>query len=250
LREIRAFFAPLMQRDASGRSWLPRLIAAAPYGERRLGHLLDNPGSLLSTLAVKTPDGSLGAFEHPIHPPRELVTWYVEHPEALTWPPHTELSREAEMLRRALLDDDPPGARARAQERARELMEMRSALSQEWWRFEEMVKPDCVLITDRVAIVVLGARGASFPPATAWYPARSELVRTIEAGSQLAFDREWAALVISEEPLAEASYQAVVEALPAGAPHLSPAQRDELVGGYLGNLTWAAARAAVGSAQV
>jgi hypothetical protein len=242
---IQAFFTELLTRDASGRSWLPQLIAAAPHGERRMGDLLDAPGSLLSTLAVATPDGSLGCFEHPVPPSKELLAWYVDHPDALTWPDDAELSPESERLRHALIFDEPRGARARAQERARELAAIRSPLAQEWWRFEEPTKPGCVLITDRL-IIVVEAAGDGTRPVSQWYPPRTELVRGIELGSLLAHDRRWGALVISEQGLDAAGDEALAAALPAAAPHLDADGRAELQAGYLGNLTWLEACDAVG----
>ena len=86
---------------------------------------------------MRTVSGSLGCFQYSVAPPRELLAWFVEHPEAVLWPERHELSPETVRLRRALLLDEPPGSRARAQERARELLPARSPLSREWWRFEE-----------------------------------------------------------------------------------------------------------------
>lgn len=242
---LRAFFTELLTRDASGRTWLPQLLAAAPHGERRFDDVLPYPGSLLSTLAVKTPDGGLAAFEHPVSPARELLEWYVDHPDALSWPDGAETSPHTDRLRRALILDEPPGARARAQDRAHELAAVRSSLSREWWRFEEPTKPGCVLLTDRIVITVEEFAGPS-PPATPWYPERSELIRGIESGSSLAHHHVWGTLVLSDHPLDEASDDAVAAALPAGAPHLDDGGRAELLAGYLGNLTWSAACDAVG----
>jgi hypothetical protein len=242
---IRAFFTELLTRDASGRSWLPGLLAAAPHGAHRFAEVLPYPGSVLSTLAVKTPQGGLAAFEHPVAPSRELLEWYVDHPDALRWPEGVELSAHTDRLRRALIFDQPPGARARAQSRAHELAPVRSSLSQEWWRFEEPTKPGCLLITDRVVVTVEELTGPP-PPASDWYPPRSELIRDIESGLILAHDRIWGALVLSDEPLEEASDGAIAAVLPAAVPHLDQAERTELQEGYLGNLTWSAACDAVG----
>jgi hypothetical protein len=242
---VRPFFRALLGRDASGRSWLPALISATPGGPARFGELTDEPGSLISTLAVRTPDGSLGAFEHPVAAPRDLLEWFIDHPQELSWPKGLTLSSETVRLRRALIYDLPPGSRAKAQKRARDLLEVRSALAREWWRFEGITRLDCVLITDRIVITVEG-KTEPLAPATAWYPPRSQLVRTLEAASTLGQDRRWASVLISEHSLAEGARVQVEAALPAGAPHLDSDRREELLAGYLGNLTWAAACAAVG----
>jgi len=126
---VQSFFGALLRRDASGRSWLPALLAATPHARERLGELVAEPGWLVTPLAVVTVNGELGAFTYTAAPARELLSWYFEHPDALVWPPDVRLSAATTRLRRALIDDDPPGARARAQERARELI--RAARG--WW---------------------------------------------------------------------------------------------------------------------
>src|SRR5207248_2805944 len=83
---VEPFFESLVARDAGGRSWLPSLLAAAPHGRERLETLVDDPGSLVTTLAVRGVEGRLGCFEALAAPPRELLEWYVEHPDALARP--------------------------------------------------------------------------------------------------------------------------------------------------------------------
>jgi len=178
-------------------------------------------------------------------PARELQLWYVEHPGALEWPADAELSPETTRLRRALIQDDPPGSRARAQERARELVPVRSHLSREWWRFESATVLDCLLMTDKLVVTVTGTRVEPLGAATPWYPARSRLVRDLEAARQLASGRRWASVLISEDPAPDGTPEALERALALAAPHLDRAARDELRAAYLGNLTWREACAAV-----
>jgi hypothetical protein len=243
---VQSFFTTLLRRDASGRTWLPQLLAATPNGSASLGELVERPGYLTTLLAVETVSGLLGALEYPVAPPRELLAWFIDHPDRLTWPEREAMSSEALRLRRALLLDDPPGSQARAQERARELLAAGPPLSLAWWRFEELAKLDCVLITDRLVVTIGGKRTASLGPATDWYPERSELVRNLEAARLLAQDRRWASLVLSDEPLPDATGEQLARTIAAAAPHLDPAGRDQLLSAYLGNLTWDRAAAAVG----
>lgn len=245
LTRARPFFAALFARDASGRGWLPKLLAASPNGRSALGDLVDAPGSLLESLAVEGASGHLACFEYPVAPPRELLIWFIENPDELVWPPRRELSKETVRLRRALLRDDPSGSRAGAQERARELIEKRSPFSPEWWRFEGVTQLDCVLMTDRLVITVEGKRNEPLSPATDWYPRRSQLVRNLEAAKQLANGRRWASLLLSEQPLAEGSDEHLEETLTVSAPHLKPIECNELHAAYLGNLTWEAACRAI-----
>jgi hypothetical protein len=241
-------FGALLHRDASGRGWLSDLLRATPHGRERLGELADEPGWLVTPLAVPTADGRLGAFTYLAPPPRPLLTWFVEHPEQLVWPQDAELTRETTMLRRALLRDDPPGSQAKAQDRARELIASRPPFSSAWWLFEGMATLDCVLVSNRLVVTIQTADDDAGAPVTAWYPPRTRLVRALEAARQLAEPegRRWATILVSERPLAEAGDASLARTLGAATPHLTGEERTELAGSYLGNLTWEAAAEAVG----
>ncbi|HWD63908.1 MAG TPA: hypothetical protein VG405_01940 [Solirubrobacteraceae bacterium] len=242
-----SFFTPLLQRDASGRAWLRQLLRAAPRGVERLGaDLVDQPGSLSMSLSVRGVSGVLGAFEYPLAPSRGLVGWLLQHPQALTWVDDPDASPQTRRLRRALLFDDPPGSRVKAQARAQELMLSRSVLSQEWWRFEYLGTIDCLLMTDRVVLTVITDAADPRAPATPWYPGRPRLIRAVEAARELAAQRTWACLLLSAEPIQLEDELLSERALADAAPHLPPAERAELGDAYLGNLTWPDAAAAIG----
>jgi hypothetical protein len=243
---VQPFFEALFARDASGGSWLPQLLAAAPYGRSRLGELADAPGWLITPLAVRGASGRLACFDYPANPPRQLLRWFIDHPNRLRWVEDDTASPGAARLRRALVLDDPPGAQVRAQERARELLGTRSALAREWWRFEEPTILDCVLITGRLVVTVVATSDEALRPTTGWYPPRTELVRALDAARQMAAGRRSASLVLSGRPVSGGSDEALARALPEAAPHLDDVERRELHEGYLGNLTWEAAAAAVG----
>ena len=241
---VHPFFEALFARDPAGGSWLPRLLAVAPYGHSRLGELADAPGWLVTPLAVRGASGRLACFDYPVNPPRELLRWFIDHPDQLRWTDSDAVSADAVRLRRALVLDEPPGGRFRAQERARELLMTRSALSREWWRFEEPATLDCVLITGRLVVTIVRKRADGLCPTTPWYPPRTELVRALEAARQMAAGRRWGSLLLSDRPLPQGTDEAVAQSLPEAAPHLDEAERSELRQAYLGNLTWASACAA------
>lgn len=243
---VEPFFGAAFSRDASGRSWLADLLRATPRGAERLGPLANRPGYLLTSLAVRGASGRLACFEYPAAPPRDLLLWLVDHPGKLTWPADATQSAETARLRRALIADDPPGVRARAQDRARERAHTASPFARDWWRFESASLLDCVLITDELVITVKGRRTEPPDAATPWYPQRSQLVRDIEAAGQIARGRAWGSVLISDEPLGAGSSEALAASLPAGAPHLAPDERFELESAYLGNITWRQACEAVG----
>lgn len=246
--EVVSLIAPLFARDPGGRSWLPRLLAASPGADARLGAIAGDPGWLEVPLAVETETGLLGAFSYPSAASRELLRWYIDHPAQLTRPDSDAgASPETRVLRRALLDDEPPGARSRAQDRARDLLRSSAPRAPTWWRFEEPGRLDCVLLTERLAISITAPdeRGG-LAPATPWYPGRSELVRDLEAARRLAGGRVWAGLLISDaapSPRLDADDPETIE---AGTPHLDAAERADVAAAYLGRLTLEQARAAVG----
>jgi hypothetical protein len=249
---VEPFFDALLARDNGGGSWLGPLLAASAHGHEQLGELVEQPGWLEVIISVPTADGRRGAFTYPALPDRGLLGWMIDHPEALARPTATgapAVTRETEILRRALLDDDPPGTRARAQDRAHDLLGAANSAASAWWRFEEAATFDCALITDRLVLTVLGSAGEEplgLGTATPWLPARTALVRDLEAAQRLAAGKAWGTLLVSDVPLPAGTDAAVAAAIEAGAPHLDPAGREALRAGYLGNLTWAQAAAVTG----
>lgn len=243
---LEPFFTTLFTRDAAGGSWLSALLTATPHGVQQLGEYAQAPGWLQTQLAVRTASGRLGCFEYPAVAPRGLLRWFIDHPDRLVWPPDADEGASAEtmLLRRALINDDPPGAQVRAQDRARDLLLRSSGLTPAWWRLQDMSTLDCVLITERMVVTVQATRTEE--PATPWYPKRSQLVRNLEAARHLADGKRFATLVLSHRPVAEASDEHLERTLPEAAPHLDELERRALHDAYLGNLTWDDACDAVG----
>jgi hypothetical protein len=246
--QVVSLIAPLFARDPGGRSWLAQLLAACPRSRDRLAEIVEDPGWLEIPLAVETTTGLLGCFSYPSAADRQLLRWYIDHPEQLTAPrSDRDASPEMRVLRRALLHDDPPGSRARAQDRAHDLQRSSTPRSATWWRFEEPGRLDCVLLTERVVVSITAPdeRGG-LAPATPWYPQRSELVRDLESAWRLAGGRAWAGMLISDvapPPELDPGNAATVA---AGTPHLDAAARADVADAYLGRLTPAQVRAAVG----
>jgi hypothetical protein len=244
----------LFARDPGGRSWLPSLLDACEGARAHLGAFVDDPGYLEVPLAVRAQTGMLACFSYPAAPTRQLLGWYVDHPEALTRSTEAEAlpptSAETKLLRRALLDDDPPGSQARAQSRAQALVRSSPPRLPIWWRFEEPGRLDCVLATDQlfVSITAPDERGG-LRPATPWYPQRSELVRDLESARRLADGRAFAGLLVCDggPPAEVADETAIAATIAAGTPHLDAAGRDDLRNGYLGCLSWTQVRAATGA---
>ena len=165
LTRVQPFFGALIDADPSGESWLSELLSATPHGAV-LGPLLTAPGTLLGPLASPTDAGRLGCFEYPVHPPRSLLAWFVDHPDALVWPKGLTYAKETTRLRKALLYDSPPGSREETQANARQLVATRPTSAREWWRFEGTSMLDCVLMTESLVITVEGKRTEPLSAAT------------------------------------------------------------------------------------
>lgn len=242
---VERFFDSLLARDGAGGSWLGPLLRAAPRGRERFGELADRPGWIEAPVAVLTETGRRGAFEYPAAPPRELLAWFIDNPQRLRRPEEGPATPETERLRRALLDDEPPGARQRAQDRAHELLRRTAPIAQAWWRFEETRTADCLLLTDRIVLLARAQEDpAAREPATPWFPDRSALVRDLEAARRFGESgKRWGVLTLgsSGDPGEE-----TLREIAAGAPHLRAEEQRELAAGYLGALTWEQAASATG----
>jgi hypothetical protein len=237
---VEALLDPSLRYDPSARRLIAGLLAATESGRARFGELADNPGSLSMMLSVRGLNGRLACFDYPAATPRELLGWLIDHPDRLVEVPGDD-TPEARRLRGVLLHDDPPGSRARAQERAHEVLATASPFTPAWWRFEAAAAPECVLMTDRLVLTVQSDATEPLAPATPWFPARTRLVRDLEAARRLSGERPYGSLLIADaEP--ESSIEQLVA---AGTPHLDAGARAELLGGYLGRVSWEAARAAV-----
>jgi hypothetical protein len=247
-QRVQTLFDALFARDGAGGSWLAPLLEAAPRGPARLGELAAAPGWLEAPMAVRTETGRRGAFEYHAAPSRGLLGWLVDHPDELTRPAEAATATaETRRLRRALLDDPEP-IRARARDRARDLLRGPPTLAPAWWRLEEAHTADGVLMTDRLVIVLQGrADGAPAEPATPWLPRRSARVRDLEAARRLADGgKAYGLLVLSGAPVPDGDPTSVSAAVAAGAPHLDDDERAGLADAYLGDLSWSAAAAAAG----
>lgn len=247
LTRVQPFFEAAIALSPTGDGWLSALLCQAPHGTRALGDAATHPGALLPVLLGAHPQGKAprGCFEYGVPPSRDLLRWYVNHPEHLAWPAGSSFGEETTRMRRALLFDDPPGAQQATGE-ALDLISKHQPSDVGWWRFEGISSIDCVLATDRIVVTVEGKRTEPLSPATDWYPSRTQIVRNLEAARQLAAGRAWGTIVISEKPIAEASADAVAASLDTAAPHLTEPERAELQARYLGNPTWAQACEATG----
>lgn len=127
LTRVRPLFEQLLQRDPTGREWLPEILAgtSAAYGVAETHGVGMLEAELLEGWHHK--DNRLGVkvwmrrcSEHPPHPSYELLEFCLLHPERLEWPlkggiRDERMGPETLKMRKALILDEPP-RRALAQE--------------------------------------------------------------------------------------------------------------------------------------
>lgn len=253
ITRVRPFFSALLERDASGASWLPHLLSAVPGVATLPGTVVRGPGRLLPRLAELRPypDRILGRtvalprmFEHSAPPSRAFLTWLIENPDCLRWPERPPGQRvtygEATQRLREGLIDGGPEERTRVQELALAELERLgpAASSRKWWAFEGHTEVDCWLETDRLLLFVEGKRTEPLSASTDWYPERNQLVRNLEVVGELAQGRAAAVLLVCAK--AHPAPELTASTTAASTPHLSSTERACLQDRYLGQTTWEA----------
>lgn len=234
LTRVRPFFRVLLNRDPSGTSWLPELLALGPNRASLPDDLSKAPGALIR--ADLDPEKKL-------YPAPEFLRWLISNPDKLTWPEGgtRQFGKKAQTLRKQLFGGSQEVIRAGLRELEREGA---SKSERKWWAFEGCTFVDCYLETERLKLYVEGKRTEMLSAATDWYPARNQLLRNLESARADAKDKPSACLLIVENPAPELTQ----EQIERGLPHLSPADREALVQHFLGTVTWREACEATGVA--
>jgi hypothetical protein len=255
LTRVRPFFQALLASDATGESWLPKLLSVSPHANRLPETVRSRPGRLLPTTTSRRRymDKILGgieletAFEYNVDPPASFMEYLLAHPTALRWPttggkrksygPETQRRREA-------LVDGPDDARAAAMTEGLALLQQygASGSKMKWWAFEGFTEVDCCLETDRLVLFVEGKRNELLSDSTDWFVGRNQLVRNLEVLLDVARGRACALLVASEHPFDDPP-RSIYD---RGLPHLAAADRERVRDRYLGQATWRALCEATG----
>ena len=243
ITRVRPVFTALIQRDPTGRSWLPALLELCPHRDRLPPGIRAQPGELLSELVAPRlyKDKVLGeieilsCFERRVAPPAAFLRWLIVNSEQMTWPESAGTNEETLRRRRVLCGTDPE-LREAARREALGLLESRGASgsNKQWWAFEGFTEVDCWLETERLVLLIEGKRRESLSAATAWYPARNQLVRNLEVAGDYAGAKDAFVLLAVEEVVPELTRETLI----ASTPHMSDADRELLTERYLGQVTW------------
>ena len=247
ITRVRPVFRQLPREDLAGTSWLPQIPRLS--GSSALSaSVLSAPGTVLPAASEKRPyadpvQGNIElerCFEFSVAPGASFLRWLLKNPDKLTWPGsegrRLSYSATTQASREALVGLKGDSARSEIQASALRALNRNDPekSARRWWAFEGFTEVDCCLQTDKIVLLIEGKRTESLSESTAWYSGRNQLHRNLEAARDLAAGREFGVLVISEEELS----QRALGNPEAGLPHLTAAERAELMSHYLGSVTW------------
>ena len=247
ITRVRPVFRALFESDLEGTSWLPQILELARDNQvaRRIAA---SPGRMTPELLEKRWFGDRiqgeieleRTFEFSVPPSERFLLWLIEHPDRLEWPEsggrRAVFGKVAQDQREKLLglrgDDGERSAIEDARQALRRCGVAGSA--KQWWAFEGFTEVDCCIVTDRLVLLIERKRTEGLSESTAWYRGRNQLHRNLEAARELAGGREYAVIVIGEEPILGPD----IGDPSVGLPHLTDTDRAELMTHYLGCLTW------------
>ena len=235
LTRVQPVFNALYDRDPTGQSWLPFLLA---LGSRSSGAFLDL-GDLIGP----------PKYEFDADPDPRYLLWLVSNPDRLTSPDGRywrRWSAPTQRARRKLLKGDPKtrfGAMAN-------LALRQPPPRRAWWRLEGVTKVDCALVTARAVIFVEGKRteqGASND--VLWYSGRNQVLRNLDCLRETAFRARiptYYVLLVVERNLCppgsarwvQLQQVTAPETVESSFPHLSATERELIMQQFLGHTTW------------
>lgn len=236
ITRVAPVFDCLFKQDAKGRDWLPYLLSIGSRAKKAC--IPSKPGLLV-------PDHRRywGNTERRLAPPQSLLKWLAQN----ITEEQVERSGDTGPVRscRLALAQREPSTVAAA------LKEIESgARTRKWYILEGESAPDAFLETNRIILVVEGKRTeSSCTTRTKWMPRRSQLLRHMDAATEVAEDRKVFGLLLvegsapdslqpSEYWRREADSQVESELIAKSLPHRSQSERDLLAQNVLGAATW------------
>jgi hypothetical protein len=256
ITRVRPVFTQLLQRDPSGSDWLTKLVNCAPNrdcldrsneGKYTILPRCTVPRAfqdrILKGFGIQTIDLP-ACFERDLAPSAAFLRWLVLNPHLMTWPmkggQRKRYKRETQVPRERLFGMRECGAQAKVQEQALDEIAKEGALRSKgkWWAFEGFTSVDYCIETNDFVLLIEGKRTEQLSKSTEWYPIRNQLIRNLEAASEIAQGKNYALLLVVEleadiPPISRIS-QMIVESL----PHLCSNARFCLAAHYLGATTW------------
>jgi hypothetical protein len=233
---VRPVFDQLLARDATGMSWLPKILECAGRNSVYATSLVPKLQPL-DEVTRKKP------YEGEAYPPAAFLRWLIENPGSMRWPMEKgerKQSRNAvvQQFRERLFGlHGDEAQRAAVQQGLNELERLGPRGSiQKAWAFEGITKIDCRLQTPNLFLSVEGKRRDVLSSRTEWFPSRNQFFRNLEAGREAAGNRDYAYLLVVEDDRAVVDPSRMDSA--SSLPHLTAQARAELLSKFIGTLTW------------
>lgn len=235
---VKPVFDTLLERDPTGKSWLPALLALPELPGIASRAIAPSPGALT--------DHAWGDHERGLPPPRSLLRWLVTEavlpPDAITG--GAGRTREK---REALSRRDPDTIAE-----ALTLLDKPARRNKDWYILEGTSKPDVYLATPELLVVIEGKRTETGPtPGTEWMPVRHQMLRHLDAaweqlqpGQRLVgffiVEGVGGATGLSVPPPWHEAAQATTssDVLDTSLPHRTSEERAALAAAFLGVTTW------------
>jgi hypothetical protein len=184
---VAPFFQTLIDRDKSGKTWLPSLLKLFPNHRAFTPELLAEPGEITKS--------QFGKEEFCLNPPLRFLHWMVGHPQELNWPRYEIKDRNIRDMRERLMlrgsYEGAPEVRKQVTESGK--AEIESAMAypaiggrgwlHQWWVLEGRTHVDCYIETTRLRLFIEEKRTEKLSLNTSWYSKRNQLLRNLEAAS-------------------------------------------------------------------
>jgi hypothetical protein len=224
---VAPFFNFLFNRDPTGVSWLPKLLAlpigGSPLDQSEIGELKEH---------------YWWPAERRLDAPPALLSWLVRNLQC----PSSIKAEKLSPQRQALLAKEP----ARINE-ALDLLQ-RSPRPRAWYVMEGPTYPDAYLATDNVVIVIEGKRTEPGPTqSTTWMPVRHQMLRHIDAALGYAGPRALHGFFMIDGP-EDGSIPSIwqnasrstldPEVIDKSLPHRNRKERRYIANSFLGVTTW------------
>ena len=229
-------FDALMDRDDTGGSWLPALLRSASHADR--APLPEDVGPLLPNHPRWW-----GKRERRLNPPLSLLEHLVRNVDEAAV--QRSRGREAVRVKRGLLAKKDAETIAEALD-----LLHRGRTTRGWHVLEGRSAPDAFLETDRIVLVVEGKRTErACTTTTTWMKDRSQLLRHMDAASEISNGRPVLGLLVVEGDGAggftpsshwveQVDMQLSPKMVDRSLPHRAPHEGRTLAQGVLGVVTW------------
>jgi len=242
---VRPFFQNLLNRDASGLSWLPKIIILAPQNKDLASKLSMMNCRILDQLVEGSKNDRPKCFEHSVSPSIAFLHWLIEHPERLRVPKNYGTKDEKNRENRKCLKGEYGVQRQQGiMKDAINLLNEKGAQGsgKQWWAFEGFTRVDCLLETDDFILGIEGKRNDTVSSIIAWFPQRNQIIRNLEAIKEKAGSKSYVVILMNKDgkdPIKDNDFT-------NSLPHYSEQEIAEIKTHYLGAVSWQQACDAVG----